>query len=70
MRRVEALVTQGERRAKVLIEAARKEFAAEPAVRIDYIELVDWATLEPVENGSAGISFCCRCVGGRDAADR
>ena len=57
MRRVEALVAQGERRAGVLIEAARTEFAAEPAVRVDYIELVDWATLEPVETAAPGTLF-------------
>jgi pantoate--beta-alanine ligase len=49
VRRVEALVAQGERRASALIEAAQAEFAAEPAVRVDYVELVDWATLLPVE---------------------
>ena len=57
VRRVEALVTQGERRASVLIEAARTEFAAEPAVRIDYVELVDWATLMPVETAAPGTLF-------------
>jgi len=57
IRRVEALVTQGERRASVLIEAARTEFAAEPAVRIDYVELVDWATLLPVETATPGSIF-------------
>jgi len=57
VRRVEALVAQGERRAGVLIEAARTEFAAEPAVRIDYVELVDWATLLPVETATPGSLF-------------
>jgi pantoate--beta-alanine ligase len=57
VRQVEALVTAGERNAKKLIEAARLTFAAEPAVRIDYIELVDWATLEPVETAAPGSLF-------------
>jgi len=57
VRQVEALVTAGERNAKKLIEAARLTFAAEPAVRIDYIELVDWATLEPVEAAAPGSLF-------------
>jgi pantoate--beta-alanine ligase len=46
---VEAMAAGGERNADVLIEAARRGFASEPSVRLDYIELVDWATLEPVE---------------------
>jgi pantoate--beta-alanine ligase len=32
-------------------------FDAEPAIRIDYIELVDWSTLEPVEFAAAGALF-------------
>jgi len=54
---VEALVAAGERSAKKLIAAARQTFAAEPGVRIDYIELVDWATLEPVETAAPGSLF-------------
>jgi pantoate--beta-alanine ligase len=57
VRQVEALVAGGERRASVLIEAARQIFAAEPAIRVDYIELVNWATLEPVENAAPGSLF-------------
>jgi len=57
VRAVETLVTDGERRSQALIEAAQKMFAAEPAVRVDYIELVDWATLEPVERAEAGTLF-------------
>jgi pantoate--beta-alanine ligase len=54
IRRVEALVAQNERSADVLIAAARSAFAAEPAVRVDYIALVDWATLVPVEVAAPG----------------
>ena len=57
VRQVEALAAQGERRAQVLIAAARAAFAAEPAVRVDFIALVDWATLEPVEAAAAGTLF-------------
>jgi pantoate--beta-alanine ligase len=57
VRRVEELATQGERRASVLNQAARSEFAAAPAVRVDYIELVDWATLQPVETAAPGTLF-------------
>jgi pantoate--beta-alanine ligase len=54
---IEALVAQSERRADVLIAAARSAFAAEPAVRVDYSALVDWATLEPVEVAVPGTLF-------------
>jgi pantoate--beta-alanine ligase len=54
---VEALAAGGERRAGVLIDAARRAFASEPAVRVDYVELVDWATLEPAETAVPGSLF-------------
>jgi pantoate--beta-alanine ligase len=57
IRRVEALAAAGERRASKLIEAAREAFAAAPAVREDYIELVDWANLLPVETAAPGTLF-------------
>ena len=57
VRWVEAMVTRGERNSAVLIEAARQVFAAEPLVRVDYIALVDWSTLEPVELATAGTLF-------------
>jgi len=57
VRQAESLVAQGERRASVLIEAARATFAAVPEVRVDYIELVNWATLEPVETAVPGSLF-------------
>ena len=57
VRRVEALVATGERRAAMLLDAARATLASEPAVRVDYAELVEWATLEPVEMATAGTLF-------------
>jgi len=57
IRQVEALAADGERRAAVLLDAARQIFAAEPEIRVDYIELVDWATLEPVEAAVPGSLF-------------
>ena len=57
VRRVEAMVAGGERRAAMLLEAVRATLASEPAVRVDYAELVDWATLEPVEMATAGTLF-------------
>jgi pantothenate synthetase len=41
----------------VLTEAARQSFAAQPTIRVDYIELVDWATLEPLETAAPGSLF-------------
>lgn len=57
VRWVEAMVAKGERNPAVLIEAARQIFAAEPLVRVDYIALVEWATLEPVEVAAPGTVF-------------
>jgi pantoate--beta-alanine ligase len=57
IRKIEGLVADGERCPGKLIEAARQSFATEPAVRIDYIELVDWGTLRPVENATPGTLF-------------
>jgi pantoate--beta-alanine ligase len=57
IRQTEAMVAAGEYSASALIEAARKAFAAEPEIRVDYIELVNWATLEPVETALPGSLF-------------
>ena len=57
VRQAEALVARGERRASELMEAARQIFTTEPAIRVDYIELVNWATLEPVESAALGSLF-------------
>jgi pantoate--beta-alanine ligase len=57
VRHVESLVAAGERRATALIAAARALFGDEPAVRVDYIELVNWDTLLPVETAIPGTLF-------------
>jgi pantoate--beta-alanine ligase len=57
VRQAETLVAGGERRASTLIGAARQTFAAEADVRVDYIELVNWATLEPVDTAIPGSLF-------------
>ncbi len=57
VRRVESLTAEGERRSSAILAAAQSIFAAEPDVRIDYIALVDWATLEPVETAIPGTLF-------------
>jgi pantoate--beta-alanine ligase len=54
---VEAAVAAGERRASALIETARQTFATEPQVRVDFVALVDWVTLEPVETAVPGTLF-------------
>jgi pantoate--beta-alanine ligase len=57
IRHVEERVAAGQRNASTLIEAARQIFASEPAVRIDYVELVDWSTLLPVDTATPGTLF-------------
>jgi pantoate--beta-alanine ligase len=57
IRNVESLFAAGERNCAALISAARETFAIEPSVRIDYIELVDWSTLEPLEIALPGALF-------------
>jgi pantoate--beta-alanine ligase len=56
---VEALAASGERRAPVLVAEANAIFTAEPAIRVDYITVVNWATLEPVETAAPGTLFAC-----------
>jgi pantoate--beta-alanine ligase len=57
IRKSETLVAEGERRASVLIKAAHDLFATVPEVRVDYIALVDWATLLPVDVAAPGSLF-------------
>jgi pantoate--beta-alanine ligase len=57
IRQVEELIARGERRGESLIDTARRIFANEPGLRVDYIALVDWATLEPVEMALPGALF-------------
>jgi len=45
--RVQKLFESGERDSASLISATKHEFASAPAVRLDYIEIVDPETLEP-----------------------
>lgn len=53
----EGLVAGGQRRSQVVVEAAREMLAAEPSLRVDYIELVNWASLEPAEFVGSGTLF-------------
>jgi len=51
--RVQFMIDQGENNAAKLAEAGREVIAEEPAVRLDYFEVVDPRTLEPVDNISS-----------------
>ena len=57
IRRVEALVSGRERRAGALIAAAGEVLRAESAIRVDYVALVDWDSLLPVEIAASGTLF-------------
>ena len=48
--RVKNRFDQGERNAAELIEAGKQELAQEPAVRLDYYDIVDLATLDSVQH--------------------
>jgi pantoate--beta-alanine ligase len=45
---------QGERKVHALIEAGKQSCARVPSVRLDYFEIVDLETLEPVDDFSRG----------------
>jgi pantothenate synthetase len=48
------MVAEGEQNGSRLTAAGREEFAAESSVRIDYFEVVNPETLDPVEDISGG----------------
>ena len=52
--RIKELAAAGERNAAALVRAGREVFAAEPAVRVDYFEIVNGENLDPVVEVSAG----------------
>jgi len=64
IRHVEFIVKEGERRASMLLAVARAALAVEPEVRVDYIALVDWATLEPVDMAVPGTLFAVAALVG------
>lgn len=47
---VQALFDQGERRVQTLIEAGKQAFGRDPSVQLDYLEIVDPETLDPVDD--------------------
>jgi pantoate--beta-alanine ligase len=54
LQRVRKLVESGQRDAATLASAGREELSRESGVRLDYFEIVDPETLEPVPNTSQG----------------
>lgn len=54
LKHVEELFHRGVRDAKALISAGEEVFHEEPAVRLDYVSIVDWDSLEPVEEAKPG----------------
>jgi pantoate--beta-alanine ligase len=57
IRKAEEMFASGERSAAALISAAREILSAEPVIRIDYIEMVDWSTLTPIGTARSGTLF-------------
>ena len=68
--RVQGLVDAGERNAGKLVAAGREEFAQENSVRLDYFEIVDPHTLEPLPDVSRGaLAAVAAFVGGTRLID-
>ena len=55
LRHVGDLFQRGIRDAKTLVSAGEDVFHEEPAVRLDYVAIVDWNSLEPVEEAKPGV---------------
>jgi len=52
--RVQELYNLGERDSEQLIDAGKRAFEREPAVRLEYLEIVDPDTLAPLEDAKTG----------------
>jgi pantoate--beta-alanine ligase len=52
--RMQTLADQGESNSTRLVAAAKQVIAEEPQVRLDYLEIVNWDTLDPVADISRG----------------
>jgi pantoate--beta-alanine ligase len=50
---MQSLFERGERKATTLIEAGKQVFAGQASVRLDYLEIVDPETLDPVDEVNA-----------------
>jgi pantoate--beta-alanine ligase len=64
LRRVQELADAGERNAAKLAAAGREEIARENGVRLDYFEIVNAETLDPVEDVSGGALVAVAAVVG------
>ena len=65
VRQVESFVAAGERRSSILLREAARSFATVPEAVIDYIALVDWATLKPTEVVTPGSLFAVAALVGQ-----
>lgn len=54
LKSVEGLFHRGVRDARSLISAGENVFHEEPMARLDYVAIVDWESLEPVEEAKPG----------------
>jgi pantoate--beta-alanine ligase len=52
--RIQTMADRGERDSQKLIAAGKSVIAEEPAVRLDYLEIVDQNSLEPLAEISSG----------------
>jgi pantoate--beta-alanine ligase len=52
--RVQSLVDRGESSSARLLAAGRQVMAEEPAVKLDYFEIIDRETLDPVSDVAGG----------------
>jgi pantoate--beta-alanine ligase len=48
-----------------LIAGARESFTSEPSIRVDYVELVNWETLEAVDTAIPGTLFAVAAFVGK-----
>ena len=68
--RVQTLWKAGERNAEKLVIAGREEVAGEKSVRLDYFEIVDPESLDPVNEVARGaLVAVAACVGGTRLID-
>jgi pantoate--beta-alanine ligase len=49
LKKAQSMVSRGERKSSAIITAVREEIGKEPQVRIDYVQLTDLTTLQPVD---------------------
>jgi len=54
LRKMEEMAKGGDRSVAALIEAGKQEVSREPGVRLDYLEIVDSDTLEPLADVRTG----------------